>query len=267
MAMDNPQLVEINITELCNRTCSFCPRAAGYPNLNLNMTVETATEIAKQCIGFTKYIHLVGRGEPLLNPFFIDIVKVFAKDFSLRIMTNGDHLHKYIEELDSILDLNSDLHKITYCLYDDDEQYRQAKEKYSQYKDIKLYKTYDTGNNLYDETLRKKQWLDNRAGYFFEKTLTAPCHIPTNRVYIDYNGDVNLCCHDWKYKSVYGNILENTIQDIWTNKMKDIKISLAKGDRTCTKECSECNVTYDPLQLIYSDYLENQKLRLESLDV
>ena len=265
--MLTPQLVEINITELCNRTCSFCPRSSGYPNLNLNMDIKTAKEIAKQSKSFTKNIHIVGRGEPLLNPNFIEIVKVFAKDFSVKIVTNGDHLHKYIDSLHNILNLHSGKHKITYCLYDDELQYENALETYGKYNDILLYKTYDTGNNLYDNTLSKKQWLDNRAGFMYSKESSSPCYIPSNRVYIDYNGDVNLCCHDWKYKHVFGNILKNPITKIWTSYMLKLKINLAKGNRKCVKACSECNVTYDPLELVYKDYKINQSQRLMHLGI
>ena len=81
-----PHFIEINITELCNRECSFCPRAHGYPNLNLNMSVETAVRIQNQAMGFVDTIHIVGRGEPLLHPNFLNIVSIFAKDFKIRIM-------------------------------------------------------------------------------------------------------------------------------------------------------------------------------------
>ena len=108
-----PHLVEINLTELCNRTCSFCPRSSGYLNQNLNMSVNTAEIIKEQSLNFVNNIHLVGRGEPLLNPDFLEIVKIFSKNFSVKIVTNGDHLYKYIDELDDMLDLNSGKHKIT----------------------------------------------------------------------------------------------------------------------------------------------------------
>ena len=41
--------VEISTTELCNRTCVFCPRhdSRVYPNRNLNMSLEMATAIAE----------------------------------------------------------------------------------------------------------------------------------------------------------------------------------------------------------------------------
>ena len=32
-------IVDFMLTELCNRTCVFCPRAVDYPNLNLHMNI------------------------------------------------------------------------------------------------------------------------------------------------------------------------------------------------------------------------------------
>ena len=33
-------IVDFMLTELCNRTCDFCPRAVDYPNLNLHMNLD-----------------------------------------------------------------------------------------------------------------------------------------------------------------------------------------------------------------------------------
>ena len=55
---DNPLhsilTVEMNLTELCNRKCVFCPRhdPEVYPNRNLNTTVEDASIIAKRLADF-----------------------------------------------------------------------------------------------------------------------------------------------------------------------------------------------------------------------
>ena len=42
--------VELSLTDLCSRTCSFCPRhdASIYPNRNLNMSIDTVTRIRDQ---------------------------------------------------------------------------------------------------------------------------------------------------------------------------------------------------------------------------
>ena len=88
--------VEVNPTELCNRTCSFCPRSdpAVYPNQNLNMTVETATKLSEQLYdsNFTGDIHITGFGEPTLNPNILDIINAFSKNFFTEMITNGDRL-------------------------------------------------------------------------------------------------------------------------------------------------------------------------------
>ena len=39
--------LEINPTELCNRTCSFCPRGQGYPNKNEHISLEVIDKIFK----------------------------------------------------------------------------------------------------------------------------------------------------------------------------------------------------------------------------
>ena len=91
--------VEMNTTELCNRTCSFCPRANPevFPNRNLHMTPKGAeiigTELHKN--GFRGKISLSGYGENLLNPRFQEIVHTLRRTVphaTLECNTNGDKL-------------------------------------------------------------------------------------------------------------------------------------------------------------------------------
>ena len=70
--LDSILTVEINTTELCNRTCVFCPRhdPAIFPNRNLHLTVKGAQTIAEELgeNGFNGKISFSGFGENLLNP-------------------------------------------------------------------------------------------------------------------------------------------------------------------------------------------------------
>ena len=262
-----PQFIELNITELCNRECSFCPRAHGYPNLNLNMTVKTADEIREQASGFIDTIHIVGRGEPLLNPDFLNIVFVLSHDFKIRIMTNGDHLHKYIDELHEILDLNSGKHRITISLYDGEVQYEQMKKLYGKYSDVSYYKTYDTGQGTGDTQFNQKHYIVNRAGALYKAVSNDPCYIPLNRMFIDWDGSVNLCCHDWTEKATYGNIHNENIRDIYKFIANKYGKELIKGNRACTRQCSSCDVSSDdPLKFIYKDWTEKQIERIRLLE-
>ena len=105
--LDSILTVEINTTELCNRTCVFCPRhdPTVFPNRNLHLTVKGAQTIAEELADnqYRGKISFSGFGENLLNPNFIDIVKEFhfhLPTATLECNTNGDRLTKdYVENL------------------------------------------------------------------------------------------------------------------------------------------------------------------------
>lgn len=264
--MITPQFVELNITELCNRKCSFCPRAHGYPNLNLNMSNETAHLIVKQATNFVDTLHIVGRGEPLLHPNFLEILEILSNNFTIRIMTNGDKLNEYIKEIDKILDLNFSKHRITISLYDDENQYYTLKELFKDYSNISYYKTYDTGQATNDTDFNKKHWITNRTGALYTANNNNPCYIPLNRMFVDWDGSVNLCCHDWTEKATYGNVQELTLSDIYKNIVNTYAKELVKGNRNCTKQCSTCDVSsYDPLTYVYKDWQAQQEKRIKCL--
>jgi len=95
--LDSILTVEINTTELCNRTCVFCPRndPEVYPNRNLHLTVKGAKIIAEELSNhsFIGKISFSGFGENLLNPHFIQIVKEFrfnCPQATIECNTNGD---------------------------------------------------------------------------------------------------------------------------------------------------------------------------------
>ena len=73
--LDSILTVEVNTTELCNRTCVFCPRhdPKVYPNQNLHLTIKGAELIAEELSnnGFQGKISFSGFGENLLNPWFL----------------------------------------------------------------------------------------------------------------------------------------------------------------------------------------------------
>ena len=80
--LDSILTVEINTTELCNRTCVFCPRHDPriFPNRQLHLTVKGASTIAEELAEnqYSGKISFSGFGENLLNPNFIEIVKEFT---------------------------------------------------------------------------------------------------------------------------------------------------------------------------------------------
>ena len=89
--------IELNINEICNRKCPFCPRVNPkiYPNQNIHMDIETVKNIAQQLqdLNFTGIVNISGTGEPLLTKYIVDIVKEFGdREIHIEIVTNGDVL-------------------------------------------------------------------------------------------------------------------------------------------------------------------------------
>ena len=235
--------VELNVNELCNRTCVFCPRVdpKTYPNQNLHMDIELTSEISKQLleVSFDGIVNISGTGEATLTKHLPLIVKKFGdKKIHIEIVTNGDFLKpKLVSDLYS-----SGLKQLVISMYDGPEQ-------------IEYF------NNLFDEcgidedlyTLRDR-WYDeeedygliytNRAGSMGEKLLSPherPCYYPHYAAYIDWNGDVLLCCQDMYNRTVkFGNVLEKKLVDIWVDKkLNDFRKKLVKGERTISP-CNNC---------------------------
>ena len=123
--LDSILTIEVNTTELCNRTCVFCPRhdPSVFPNRQLHLTVKGAQTIAEE-LGDNNYqgkISFSGFGENLLNPNFIEIVKEFRfalPQATLECNTNGDKLDSiYANKL-----FRSGLDLLYINLYDGPEQ-------------------------------------------------------------------------------------------------------------------------------------------------
>ena len=190
--------VELNVNELCNRTCIFCPRHDPklYPNQNLHMDLDLAEEIAKQLkeINFSGIVNISGTGEATLTKNLTSIVKKFGdRNIHIEMVTNGDKLKpNLIENL-----YNSGLKQFVVSLYDGPEQIEFF---------TNLFKQCGIGDNYF--TLRDRWYEEdedyglmftNRTGIMGGKIKSPherPCYYTHYATYIDLNGDVLLCCQD-----------------------------------------------------------------------
>lgn len=100
--------IYIEITNICNMHCSFCPettRAKAF------MSVQQFEYIAKQIEPYTDYVYLHVKGEPLLHPNLDEILKICEKyKFKVNISTNGVLLDKSWKLLKNIRQINVSLH-------------------------------------------------------------------------------------------------------------------------------------------------------------
>jgi len=234
--------VEINPTELCNRTCSFCPRhdAELYSNRNLNMSIETAELICSQLksVNFKGDIHITGFGEPLLNPNILELVKIFSSNFYTELITNGDRLLNQFYTHKQITDAG--LNFLIVDCYDGDTQYLNIKNLLDDCTiPYRIRNHHDTGQTNLIEIYN----FNNRGGLLSNNfLLQKPCWLPFYKLFIDWNGDALLCCNDWSRNQILDNIYNTSIDKIWmSQKVLEIRKELELGNRHKMPACANCN--------------------------
>ena len=234
--------VEINPTELCNRTCSFCPRSDPevYPNRNLHMTVDIADTLSEQLreANFTGDIHITGWGEPMLNPDITEIISKFSRYFFTEMITNGDRL---LQGKISHQELTTNgLNSIIVDCYDGPEQTQQMTELLQDFAGKqRIRNNYDTG----EANLLQLYNFNNRGGTLGKTaTVKRPCWMPMYKAFVDWDGGVGLCCNDWARKQKdFGNITTDTFSNIWMSKpFKAVRKQLLNGNRNLPA-CVHCN--------------------------
>lgn len=79
--------VYVEITNLCNRSCSFCP---GTVRPGRQMSVEEFRAVAEKLTGVTRYLYYHLMGEPLTHPALPQMIGIASElGFKSAITTNG----------------------------------------------------------------------------------------------------------------------------------------------------------------------------------
>jgi len=253
-------VVEVNPTELCNRTCAFCPRVDPevYPNQNLHMSLDTITALVDNLHSHNYKGRIVfsGMGEPTLNKSILEHIRVAkGKIHDIQIYTNGDKLLNdewyTIEEF-----IDAGVTSMFVDVYDSKEQYIAWKQKIAPYADripIHLSAKFDFPIQIFT----------NRAGTVKTKgipqdVLKQPCYLPHTKAFVDWDGSLLLCCNDWaRAAGRFGNINTTPFHELWlSEEMNNIRRKLLLNNRTnAGAPCDTCNAT------------GNQKLKQEVIEV
>lgn len=244
-------LVEISDSGTCNRACSFCPRSDKdwinkFDNKEfIKSELHESIVFQLQDLNYNGIVVYSGFNEPLLNK---DIYKNIAQTRSylpgakIELITNGDVLNeKRLLKL-----FEAGLSTLLISVYDGPEDMIKFEKMC---KNVKLEK---------DQYVIRKRYLppeenfgitmSNRGGLMenaehsvpsLKKSLNTACFYPSYTLFIDYNGDVLMCSHDWGKKNILGNLNKEKIMDVWlSNNAMMSRKNLSKGNR----EFSPCNV-------------------------
>lgn len=236
--------IDINPTELCNRTCEFCPRvdSSSYPNQNLNISLSLCKKINDELnkFKFEGGVVLSGYSEPTLHPELIQVIQILGHNVHLEMVTNGDKL-----TTDLVRDLfENGLDVLIVSMYDGPHQIEQFESLFQ--KAGISEGSYILRDRWYsiDEDYGVK--LTNRAGVASEGNqglvnVFQPCYYPFYSMMIDWNGDVMLCVQDWNKKVKMGNTYSDSLFDIWTSSgFRKYRNMLKKGKRILSP-CNACN--------------------------
>lgn len=103
--------IYIEITNVCNMNCSFCPKTKRKPQF---MTVNNFSNIISKIKPYTDFVYLHVMGEPLLHPNIGEILDVCQEyDIQANMTTNGT----LIEEKGDIILNKKALRQINYSLH------------------------------------------------------------------------------------------------------------------------------------------------------
>jgi len=245
------KIVELNITELCTRTCVFCPRGSGYKNKPLHTPDEVIQKIIKhlQEINFKQLFWISGFGEPLLHKKIATYVKEIKQNVNciVHINTNGDTLtRKLLVNL-----FESQLDMLYVSLYDGEHQVNEINNIAQEYASKLVFRHYYKP----PEEDYGIPFINNRAGSSknlpqIEQPLSKICAMPFHKLMIDWNGDYILCSNDWYRESNINkqkiNIFNTSIKEFWTTNstLNNIRNNLMEGNRI-DSPCNKCNVRGD----------------------
>lgn len=239
-----PTWVELSLIDVCNRKCSFCPKVdeSIAPDTFQKMSKKIIDNIHDQLleINFNGTVSLCGYGEPLLHKDINYIVKKLSNVARVEIITNGDVLSsKRLQDL-----YISDVSKVLISMYDGPEQITKFKKMTKQANVpeemvILRDRWYDQHNDFGVKLTNRAGTID--AGDQEEIGKYLNCYYPTYQFLIDWNGDIFLCPQDWQRRISMGNMMQDTIFNIWTNKtLTEYRKNLLAGKR-CSGPCKKCN--------------------------
>lgn len=270
---DPPYSIQVELNEGCNLGCNFC----GLRGMRENgtkpwkrMKRDTAQRIIEEIkrVGWHSRIIFSMHGEPTLNPNVVKIIAMFRKALPttvMSMMSNGYGIVHGFGDISTEQTISERVGKLMEAGLND-----LIIDYYSAKGDAKTIEDALKGSEFKIEHLAPKVPLYSpRAGHFRvlfnppiqkEKAINRHlcnhcgaagpidmsyqgkrCARPFRELSFRYDGSVAICCNDFRGEYPIGNIMEQSIEDIWYSKrFEAARILLYDGQRSF-KPCLGCN--------------------------
>ena len=249
-----PSEIEISESGMCNRKCSFCPRSApDYEHKNEFINFDLHKKLCDQLkdLNYSGLIIYSGFVEPMLDKNIYKLVnyaKTTLSNARIDMISNGDVLNE--KRLKKLYD--SGLDRLQISLYDGEEQHSKfidlGKKLKLTNKKYVLRPRYLPEKQDFGITLSNRGGMLENAEYVIaprKEKLQKKCFYPSYKFFLDYNGDVLMCSHDWGKKNILGNLKNENFLDIWlSEKFNLARKKLNNADRSLSP-CNVCDVKGD----------------------
>jgi len=260
------QNIQVQTIEFCNLKCDFCPnhyiiydriddKKNGIPYNK--MSIYDYTRIVKNLAQlnyngrFSPYL----MNEPLIDKKriveLISIARQHLPNSFIQIDSNGTGMtEKLLGEM-----IEAGLNRIQLDDYFDDENAMKMVKIIEAYVNTSTF--FGIVSSNYNVTQAKRgeknkhthygpntYW--NRGGLVnVNPDIPVPqkdCGYPSEQMYVKWNGEAILCCCDWEYKVIHGNVLDSSIEEVWTSdSYEHYRKTLKKGRRDLLRMCRKCN--------------------------
>lgn len=264
--------VYVEITNHCNKNCSFCSTNSLEP---CEMSLDNFEHVLKEIKPFTKYIYLHVKGEPLIHKHFKEIIDLcFKYSIYVNITTNGSFLSKYKDTLKNniVKQINISLQSYNSKIDDIDDIIKSSlfilkgskanivfrfwalkNNEFSSENKMIITKIEEyTNTHLYELILKEKnikvieRLYINKSPLFLWPNLNNPytkegfCYGLKTHIAVLSNGVVTPCCLDSDGVINLGNIYSEKLIDI-LNKERTKKIKSSFIQNKCSEElCKRC---------------------------
>lgn len=274
--------IQIQTRTGCPRRCNFCANTYVKTFASKEMPDFIFESIVSQLqsIGFNGRISPYLMNEPLLDKRLEQKIHSIRKACSkahLRFNTNGDLLTS--DRLKLLFEAGLD-GLIVDC-YDSPSQYTDKltmiEATLAEYKDIVVQPDFDIRAQsvnrkfvqVYDcsDYHKEASYLTNFAGHVvrdigIQLPLKRSCFTVFEQMYINYKGEAILCCQDWGFQVVLGNVLRDGLLGIWNGeRVKHYRERLTNNDRGSLLLCKTCDARSHK-DLNYSQYYDQEQLPL-----
>jgi len=240
-----PAAVAIETNAYCNRRCPYCPnykydlRSDKSANMSERLFHKIIDELAELSYYRTIYFNIYN--EPLTDkrlPELVGYTRYKLPKTTIEIYTNGDYLDYNLYGL--LLEKGTDRFIISIHGEKPSSKFSETLAKLS-YKEKTAHLLI---KNVYDDYKNGRDSFFNRGGVIkINERLqnSKPCEyvLACN---IDFKGNVILCCNDYLGEHVFGNVNNQSLRDIWSDKnYMGLRTRIAFGYRDLPI-CRICNI-------------------------